>query len=210
MKEDLYYLKYEEERIIALAEEIFGKQIIENIYKKLDDIKKNKFLKIVFFYYWRCYKIRKENTKFDEGSMLIVITSAIEYLVSGGLLKNLGSAGKFKVFWKNYINDEDKEEIEDSSWCVYLNNDRKTIERKEQLSLEEISHLLYKFRCEFVHKANYVPIANPSNDDPNENFLGSGFSRDNGLKHYFIGATMDRFALLFEKGFIKYFEKFIK
>lgn len=226
-KENLYYLKYEENRIIPLAREIWGDKILDT-YNKLTDKSKDKFLRITFFYYWRCYKIRQKVNDLDEGMMFIVITSSIEALMSKKKHKSFldwldlecedktlpvkellgkhgeeyGATRKFIKFWNNYVEDKDKKDLEENSY--YFDSEYK----KCKLSIGDIAKLLYNLRSDFVHDANYVPIANDREPAANRTFLGSYFEYER--VYYFLGTTMDNLASIFEKGFEKYFKKEIE
>lgn len=217
-----------EKEIIERAKEIFGSfGNIEEIYSKLNEEDKAKFLKICHFYYYRCYRFKER----DEGMILVAITSSIEALISEVEYKNFiewyrseckdknlpveklwdkyneayGASKKFVYFWENFASEEDKKTFEEKSWVLVPEiKDSKKKYNKEKWSIEDASKVLYRLRSEFVHNADEVPISNY--DESNGTiFLGSGFSIKD--KHYQFGTTMDKFATMFERGFTEYFKK---
>lgn len=211
-----------EKEIISEAKEVFGRfGDVEDVYSKLEKPEKEKFLRICFFYYHRYYKIKN----IDEGLILIIIASSIEALVSEVKYKDFrswylseckdrglpieelleqykkiyGASKKFVYFWENFVSDGDREDFEEGSYYLDPGYNR------HKLSIKEASKLLYQLRSDFVHNAEYVPIANDKEPSKNRTFLGSGFTYKK--VHYFLGIEMNTLASIFEKGFINYFKQ---
>ena len=217
--------------IINKAKEVFNRfGEVEKIYSKLNKKEKGKFLKICHFYYYRCCRFKT----LDTGMILVAVTSSIEALISevkyksfiewyssecedkdssvpelwDSYIKIYGAAKKFVCFWENFASNEDKKNFREKSWVMSpkIENQKKKY-KKEDWTIQDASKVLYKLRSLFVHNAEELPISNHDESD-GTTFLGSGFSI--GDKHYFFGMTMDKFVPMFERGFIKYFEKVIK
>lgn len=223
----------DENIFLPFAKEIFSKhfpfskgenQIIDfdNFYNKLSDKNKDKILKISFFYYYRGWKLMQKEKWYEEvmeDFIFIVLISITECLVSKDnyeefidwieknhkesmtikaekeiYLKKFGSTQKFKQFFNTYLLEEDRESFIDKI-KAYSEKDKKS----NPISIDEIASLFYNLRSDFVHNANYIPLSAQAD--------GSSFFY--GKRGYSVWKRFTEIVLIFERGFINYFNSTI-
>ena len=196
------------------------KKFCDRLSKEL----KEKFLELSKFYYYWCKEPSIYETS-DESFKLVIMTSTIEALMTDYRYKEFkewfnvdcsaeiknriisenknlelqinelwneykkihGSTRKIKDFFDKFLNDDDKKEL--------ISAFKKP--NKGSVKLKEIAEWLYSMRSKFVHDARPVPL--------HEEMCIVGCEVNKQLLIIKIG--IGDILSIFERGFIKYFEK---
>jgi len=215
---------------VEIAKEVFQKHFeskkeFDNFVNSLKPKSLGRFFDLSHFYYFWC-KRPKIDENLDESFKLIVMTSIIESLMTGGRHKDFFSwfLGKYKLGKIETASGLDLKKEMSSLWNEYtkLYGARKTvlrffekyidkntqqrlsesfiyIETQKHPNITEIASLLYVLRSKFVHNAETVQLGKKAPE-------GSAYLLING-KALKISTSIDRILDRFEEGFLNFFKE---
>jgi len=223
--EEFYYLSQRKD-LLPEVKEIFDKYFRQfgknylTVFDNLSDTKKDKLLKISFFYYWRGWKFLQSDDcakTFDRSAVLISLISVIETIMSvkhkdfyewyksesnkkssnveilwNDYLEIYGSSKKMREFFEKYLDKDDKNYLINNIYCCLKNGQKNYFKE-----IRKIADWFYAMRSEFVHNSEYVPI-------PDGDYLMIGISVC-GKYYFFEEYSFKKIISILEKSVAKYF-----